>query len=130
VTEEGRREASAEEIALAREELATARTLRNSGLLRIAVTRAYYAMFHAMRAALYAIDVEPATHTGTLHLFHQHFVRTGLHAASLGQLAPNLQRDREAADYKSSFAITEARLDAYLAEVSALVDAVAVTLPH
>jgi len=50
VTAEGRREAAAEELARAAEELTAAEHLLAARLARIALTRAYFAVFHALRA--------------------------------------------------------------------------------
>jgi len=41
-----------------------------------AVTRAYYAMFHAATAALLAAGIERSSHHGLLSAFGEHFVKT------------------------------------------------------
>jgi len=70
VTEDGRRESARAELELAAEELRAADTLLAAKLPRVALTRAYYAVFHAVRAKLFAEGFEPRTHTGTQHLFN------------------------------------------------------------
>ena len=124
MTDEGRRESSSEELVLAREELGLAQELAARGKRRLAVPRAYYALFHAMRAALYAIDVEPATHAGTLHLFNVHYVKTGLFEAETSRFASNLQRQREAADYGEKYAIAQDELSQIIDKVTSLLAAV------
>ncbi len=42
-----------------------------------AVSRAYYAMFHAARTALVRAGVETRTHKGLLSRFAEHFVKSG-----------------------------------------------------
>jgi uncharacterized protein (UPF0332 family) len=128
VTEEGRRESAAEELELAREELGAARDFVASGKRRLAVPRAYYAMFHAMRAALHAVNVEPATHAGTLHLFNVHYVKTGKFEADTSRHASQLQRQRELADDGEKYVIAQDDLEAIVARVAALVEQVAATL--
>ena len=62
MTEEGRRESSLEELSLADEELTAAGSLLEAGLARVSLTRAYFAVFHAARACLYAAGLpRPAT---------------------------------------------------------------------
>ena len=79
MTGEGRREAAREEIELAQEELRAADTLLEAGLHRIALTRAYFAVFHAVRARLYVEGLEPRSHGGAQQLFNLHFVRPGIY---------------------------------------------------
>lgn len=108
MTTEGRRQATAAELALADEELAAAGHLLGAGLARVALTRCYFAAFHAVRARLYAEGLEPRTHSGTLHLFNQHFVKTGRYAPTTSRLLARLQKFREEADYAQAFVIDEA----------------------
>lgn len=107
MTEEGRRDAGAAEIALADEEFRAAAGLLDAGLYRIALTRAYFAVFHALRARLFAAGLEPRTHSGTIHLFNAHFVKTGLFEPSTSRLVSRLQKFREEADYSRAFVIDE-----------------------
>jgi uncharacterized protein (UPF0332 family) len=65
VTGAGRRAAASEEIELALEELRVAETLLDAGFYRVALTRAYFAVFHAVRARLYAEGIEPRSHGST-----------------------------------------------------------------
>lgn len=68
MTGEGERNAAADDLAMAAEELRAAETLLAAGLPHVALTRAYFAVFHAVRARLYAAGLEPRTHSGTHHL--------------------------------------------------------------
>ena len=105
MTEEGRRESSVAELALADEELSGADTLLAAGYPRIALTRAYFAVFHGSRAVLYAAGFEPRTHAGVQHLFNLHFVRSGRFDAAASRLLARLQKYREEADYSRAFVI-------------------------
>lgn len=128
MTDEGRGASSAEELALAREELAAADQLA-SALPRIALTRAYFAVFHAMRAALCGAGLEPRTHRGTLHLFNLHFVKTGIFPPEIARLGSRLQKYREEADYGASFVIDAAGARIEIDAARAFVDKVALSLP-
>ena len=105
MTEEGRRESSLEELSLADEELTAAGSLLEAGLARVALTRAYFAVFHAARACLFAAGFEPRTRAGVHHLFSLHFVRSARFDAGTSRLMARLQKYREEADYSRAFVI-------------------------
>ena len=107
MTDEGRRESARAELRLADEELRAAQTLLGGDLSRIAVGRAYFAVFHALRAQLYAEGFEPRTHRGALHLFNLHFVRSGRFEPATSRLIARLQKFREEADYAPAFVVEE-----------------------
>jgi len=69
-----------------------------------ACNRAYYAMFDAAHAALFALGVEGLdapikTHNGLLAKFGQHVVATGRLSAELGGDLNKVQTLRQLADY-------------------------------
>ena len=99
MTEGGRRAAAADELRRAAEELVGAEALLRAELPRIAETRIYFAVFHALRACLYRANLEPRTHEGVLALFGLHFVKTGRFERSFGVFAGKLQKFRLEADY-------------------------------
>lgn len=122
MTEGGRRAAIAEELQLAEEELQAARQLIAAGSHRVAVTRVYYAVFHALRACLFTLDLEPRTHEGVVQQFGQHFVKTGRFEAATSRLVTRLQKYREEADYSRSFVMDEEGVREELAAAVALID--------
>ena len=107
MTGEGRRYAAAGELRLAAEELESAEMLLAGGQARIALTRIYFAAFHAARARLYAEGLEPKTHAGVQHLFNVTFVKPGRYEASVSQMLARLQKYREQADYSASFVLDD-----------------------
>lgn len=108
MTGEGRRDAAAEELRLAAEELRATEELLRTGLPRVALSRAYFAVFHAVRARLYAEGLEPRTHGGVQSLWSVHFVRTGRYETSTSRLLAKLQKFRQEADYAQDFIVDEA----------------------
>lgn len=76
-----------------------AEVLGREGLLRDAISRAYYAVLHYARALLLIKDEEPKTHEGVLRRVSLHFVRTGLMTMEEGKILGRLHRLREEADY-------------------------------
>lgn len=122
MTEEGKDLAAAEDLAMAGEEIDVAGQLLRTGHPRIAVTRAYFAVFHAVRARVYAEGLEPRTHNGTHHLFNAHLVKTGIYDASASRLVARLQKYREEADYSRAFVVDEAGASEDVAAARGLVE--------
>ncbi len=87
------------ELGRADESLDSARILFAAGKNADAISRAYYAIFHAACALLAHIGRTARTHDGLRAMIGQHFVRTGLlaneHALTLARIAS----DRNEADY-------------------------------
>ena len=84
-----------------------ARALLDLGLHADAVSRAYYAVFHALRALLLSRGVEPKTHAGAIHLFNVELVRPGLFPSHDNRVVGGLQRARELADYDAAVVFTD-----------------------
>jgi len=99
VTPEDRRAAIRAELARGDEARHAAEVLTREGLLRDAVSRAYYATLHYARALLLVKDEEPTTHEGVLRRFSLHFVKTGLLTVDEGKILGRLHKLREDADY-------------------------------
>lgn len=105
MTSEGREQVVGEELRVAREELAAADQLIGIALYRIAMTRLYFAAFHAARAVLYAQGYDPKAHQGVLTLFNQHLVRPAHFEPLAARVLARLQKYREQADYGESFVV-------------------------
>jgi hypothetical protein len=58
--------------------LRSAMLLEKSGEFEDAVSRAYYAIFHAARAFLFSKGLKAKTHRGTISLFDQQAVKKGV----------------------------------------------------
>lgn len=107
MTEDGKREAVATELRLATEELTIAEGLVQAGHFRVAVSRAYFAVFHAARALLYAEGLEPKSHASVQTLWSSHLVKSGRYEPASGRVLARLQRYRELADYSPDFVVDE-----------------------
>ncbi|MBI3180715.1 MAG: HEPN domain-containing protein [Myxococcales bacterium] len=103
MTRDARASAAAEEMAKAREEIKAADGLVAADLMRIAATRIYWAVFHAVRALLYSEGFELRTHEGVHQLFHLHFVKTRRFEPAAARLLARLQKFREEADYAETY---------------------------
>lgn len=111
----GENDRAATELEIATNSLREASALLDLGLLMGAVSRLYYAVFHAGRAALIACDRHAKTHSGQTTLFNATFGPTPL----LGRLL-ELRID---ADYRpEQFDETEPAVCALLDEAAKFVE--------
>jgi uncharacterized protein (UPF0332 family) len=86
-------------LAKAREKARVARELCAKGEWDDAISRAYYAAYHAAQAALLTEGQRGDTHKGVVMLFGLMLVKTGKLDKKWGKFLANLKDDREAGDY-------------------------------
>ena len=65
------------ELTRAKKALLAAKTLIEKGLFEDCVSRAYYAVLHAAKAALSTLGVESDTHNGVRKMFGFHLIKPG-----------------------------------------------------
>jgi uncharacterized protein (UPF0332 family) len=87
------------EIVKARRLLASAEYSAGGGFHEDAVSRAYYAVFHACCALLASIGRTVRTHDGLRAVIGEHFVRPGKLPVKFGRLLARIAADRNDADY-------------------------------
>jgi uncharacterized protein (UPF0332 family) len=90
------------ELGKARRLLAAAEHLARGGFHEDAVSRAYYAVFHAGCALLASIGRTVRTHDGLRATIGEHFVRTGRLAPRFARVLTRSAADRNDADYNST----------------------------
>lgn len=91
----------------ARQSLLAAELLAREGYSADAVSRAYYAILHAAKAALYVHDVGAESHAAVRRLFGLHLIRAGeIEQEWSAHLAEGLD-DRLAADYDAEASFSE-----------------------
>jgi len=83
----------------AKEKLEVAGKLFADGFYDDAVSRAYYAVFHAAGAALFLEGYEAKTHAGLINLFGLVMVKGGKVDKKFGKILSDLKNDREDGDY-------------------------------
>jgi uncharacterized protein (UPF0332 family) len=83
----------------AHEDLVAARDNLALGHRRVAVNRAYYAVFHSASAALLWLDVERAKHSGVQSAFNRFLIKPGLIEEEYGQIYRVARIWREEQDY-------------------------------
>ena len=91
----------------ARDKLTVSRELLAGRHWDDAVSRAYYAAFHASQAVLLTEGQHADTHKGLVTLFGLLLVHTGKFDKKWGRFLANLKDDREAGDYDALSYIDE-----------------------
>ncbi|MBS3056923.1 MAG: HEPN domain-containing protein [Candidatus Aenigmarchaeota archaeon] len=88
------------ELGQAEERLEAGQILLKNDKIVDAVNRFYYAAFHAARAVLNSIGLNPKTHTGLLSQFGIYVVKNKLMDEKFGNYLRKLMEARESGDYK------------------------------
>ena len=97
------------ELARAGKSLRAAEMLLEHGLYEDAVSRAYYAVLHASKAALASLDIFPGTHQSVRRLFGLHLVKAQIVEREYATILTAEQEDRELSDYDITIAIGKER---------------------
>ncbi|MBM4043727.1 MAG: HEPN domain-containing protein [Planctomycetes bacterium] len=98
---------AAKELVRARKSLLAAMALLEKGLFEDCVSRAYYAVLHAAKAALATVGVASDTHNGVRRMFGLHLVKTGRIEREFAGILTEEHEDREIAEYDVDEEITE-----------------------
>lgn len=95
----------------ARESLRATETLTRDGLYADAISRAYYSILHAAKAALHVRDIAAESHPAVRRMFSLHLVKPGKIESEWSAYLTESLDDRLAADYdvEISFSRQEAR---------------------
>ena len=72
----------------------------------VVANRLYYSIFHAVSALLIKDGHKVSTHKGTLVMFGQHYVKTGIFSTDASKLYIKLQAMREKSDYNCVYVTT------------------------
>lgn len=96
-----------------REALRAAESLTRDSCYADAISRAYYAILHAAKAALFVHDVAAESHAAVRRLFGQHLIRPAEIEPEWSAYLVESLDDRLAADYdaEASFSAKDARLE-------------------
>lgn len=108
-------------LALARDDLETARRNLAAKAFRHAVARAYYGVFHAASAAVRHAGHHPKSHAGVQRLFGDLLVRSGPFSKDRARAYGRLMALRHDADYEVGRVITENDAERAVRDATALV---------
>ena len=104
--------------------LKVAQTLHQQGEYEDAVSRAYYAIYHAAQAALLTEGLRADSHRGLTMLFGLHLVEKGKLPRKLAKYLRNVRDDREEGDYEVYSVIDKETSETALRETKEFVQAI------
>ena len=91
----------------AKEVLAVAHELADNAHYRDANNRAYYAVFHALRAVLALNGFDSKKHSGIIAEFRRLYVKTGIFSEAISDIIGKAFIIRNASDYDDMFIATK-----------------------
>jgi len=112
LNEKALKEMVSTELELSDKALKGAFSLLNNDLYADAISRAYYAVLHSVRAVLATANIEPTSHDGAVAMFGLHFVKEGLIDRKYSKIFGRLRAAREKSDYDALAAVKFSKKDA------------------
>ncbi len=85
------------------EALVDAKIMYDNGRYKNALNRAYYAIFHAIRAVNAFDRFDSSKHSGVISHFNQNYVKTGVFTKEMSKIIKLASENRERADYLDFF---------------------------
>lgn len=85
------------------EALIDARLMFENGRYKNALNRAYYSIFHAMRAVNALDGYDSSKHSGVIAHFNQNYIKTAIFPKKMSKLIRLASENREKADYLDFF---------------------------
>lgn len=102
-------------IERSKDDLEAAHLLYNAGNYRIANNRAYYSIFHAMRAVLVFDDYDSSKHSGIIAEFRRKYIKEGVFPVEISKMIGEAFIIRNASDYDDMFLASKADTESQIA---------------
>ena len=124
MTEPSRAEEVQAELLRAEKSLDAARSLLKENFLEDALSRSYYSILHAARAALLAEGVSVSSHRAVRRLFGSHLIKPGKLTVRPAKILAEEQDDRFRADYDAWFHAEHDRAEKRVSEAAEFLAAI------
>ncbi|WP_456086699.1 HEPN domain-containing protein [Parabacteroides sp.] len=108
----------------ARNSLGEVLSLSRDQYFNAAISRMYYACFHAASALLINAGLEARTHTGVRQMLGKDFVQTGILSRDMSKFYTNLYSKRQSSDYDDFFDYTSEDIEELYPQAVAFIDAI------
>ena len=108
----------------AHESLIEAETLKNNGLFRGTINRAYYAMFYAVMALAVQKNYVTSKHSGMITFFDKEYIKTNIFPAELSRSLHLGFDRRQSSDYGEIWTVDEEEASTGLDQAIAFVQAI------
>ena len=90
-----------------KEDLASAHNTYDSGEFRTANNRAYYAVFHALRAVLALDSYDSKKHSGIISEFRLRYIKTKIFESSISDMIGDTFEIRNMSDYEDMYIVSK-----------------------
>ena len=111
-------------LGCAKEDLDACRITLEHNKLKNSINRAYYSIFHAIRAVNALEGFDSKRHSGVIAYFNQHFVKTGIFEIGCSKIIENAFRIRSNADYEDFYIVSTDEAKEQLQNAEVFVNAV------
>jgi uncharacterized protein (UPF0332 family) len=108
----------------ARDCLTAAESLIGSALYKDAANRAYYCIFHSLRAVLALDEYDSKRHSGIISEFQRRYIKTGVFETHFSKIIESAFMVRGKSDYEDFFVISKADVIIQLENAKAFLFAV------
>lgn len=112
----------------ARNALGEVLSLSKGQYFNAAISRMYYACFHAASALLIHFGIEARTHTGVRQMLGREFVLTGILSRDLNKFYTDLFSKRQNSDYEDFINYTAEEIDELYPLATAFIDTIEETI--
>ena len=109
----------------AKENLEEAEALFEINKFKGASNRAYYAIFHAIKAILALEQKDFKKHSSVIAYFNQEYISKGIFSKKLGKDITNIRLYREKSDYVDFYIITKEDCKTQIAKAKNIVNSIA-----
>lgn len=122
--EEKLKEKVLRQLEKARKKFHSAEKIFEDELYEDAISRAYYAMFHATKALLLTKHIEVNTHSGAVAMLSLHFIKSGILDSAFGKMLSYAKDLRENGDYDTAYEATQEEAVTVLADAQKFLTAI------
>lgn len=106
------------------EKLETARIMYDNERYDDAVSRTYYAAFHAMTAALLSRDLSYSSHGQVIGAFNREFIKTGVFPKKYTTVVQALFDDRQISDYGIFVKISKSTASEHICKAKEMIEVI------
>lgn len=106
------------------ENLEDAKLMFENGRYKNALNRAYYSIFHAIRAVNALDKFDSSKHSGVIAFFNQNYVKQGLFPKELSKIVTMASNSREKADYLDFYIASSEEAKKQIDRAEKFVDAI------
>ena len=126
--EERARELSKYRFETSLEALSDAKIMYENERYKNTLNRAYYAIFHAIRAVNALSGFDSSKHSGVIAYFNQNYVKDGVFSKELSKIIRMASENREKADYLDFFIASKEEAEKQIVRAKEFIDVIKIYL--